>query len=245
MDRCGLKDPKNARMIIEADLDSLNLMQVSFRGKAAGGRGNYEVVNLFEKRGIKNGIIYADLTPTFRELLNDCPVMFLPSIIWKLNPKKSGYYILRKICEQLRMNKVKPVSNGGKIKEIEHDSITLNVKTLLKHAPTIATRKETQEKLRCNMGRYVIEPLTAELDSLSDVIKWEWAKPTVNGKPGGPVTEADFKNFDTFEALNVKITPIDYPDLEALKENKKKFDEKKQREVRRRDKAAADNAASR
>jgi len=81
MDKRGLKDEKEARRQVNADLETLRNIKLTFTDKKAG----YVDTYLFGgEKGIKNSVIYFSLSRTFYAILKGYPIMPMPDALYKL-----------------------------------------------------------------------------------------------------------------------------------------------------------------
>jgi hypothetical protein len=218
--RC-LKDGKEARKQVNADLETLFNAKISFKEKRGKGKTeNYLDMRLIDSKGIQKGIIYASFGSTFYELLKGYPVMPYPTKILSINSKRNpgSYYLYRKIAEYKNMN-------VGKV----NDGDIISVKTLLDSNPNILTYEEVANSNR-NFTDRIIQPFERDMDNLKDSFKWEYCK-----SKGEPLSDQEATNmkYDDFVNLNVKITWLAYPDqserLKKKEQETKKKTKKKQK----------------
>ena len=219
MEKCGLKDRKEARKQAKEDLETLFDARISYKEKdRAGQPGGFADVRICEAKGIsRDGIISFKFSDTlYQTLLKSC-IMPYPQQLWRLNSKRNpnSYYFLRKIAEHKNMN-------VGKASE---DIIA--VKTLLTASPAMPTHRSVAAKDR-HFSRSIIEPFERDMNALEDTLVWEYCH-----SKGAPLTDEELQNFnyELFKTLLLKITWKQYPDQTARLERK---------EQRKAERAAAD-----
>lgn len=219
MEKCGLKDRKEARKQAEEDLETLFDARISYKEKnRAGQPGGFADARICEAKGIsRDGIISFKFSDTlYQTLLRSCTMPY-PQQLWRLNSKRNpnSYYFLRKIAEQKNMN-------VGKASE---DIIA--VKTLLAASPAMPTHRSVAAKDR-HFSRSIIEPFERDMNALEDTLVWEYCH-----SKGAPLTDEELQNFnyELFKTLLLKITWKQYPDQTARLERA---------EQRKAERAAAD-----
>ena len=208
MEKCGLKDRKEARKRAKEDLETLFDARISYKEKdRAGQPGGFADVRICEAKGIsRDGIISFKFSDTlYQTLLRSC-IMPYPQQLWRLNSKRNpnSYYFLRKIAEHKNMN-------VGKASE---DIIA--VKTLLAASPAMPTYRSVAAKDR-HFSRSIIEPFERDMNALEDTLVWEYCH-----SKGAPLTDEELQNFnyELFKTLLLKITWKQYPDQTARLERK-------------------------
>ena len=222
MERRGLKDRKEARKQITADLEVLLKSSLSWEEKRKGGSIPYAGVNITDSwiwaDAKKTAIVYT-FGQTFYNVLLGYPVMPYPAQLQTLNSKRNpnSYYLLRRIAEHKNMN-------VGKANED-----TIAVKTLLAVAPFIPSIEEVMAGNR-NIADRIITPFERDMDALSDTLGWSYCHSN-----GEPLTDAELQGFsyDFFISLMVKTDWKSYPDQTARLERKAERQEQAQQKKKR------------
>lgn len=190
----GLTDRRGAREQVAEDLDILFNAKISYRER---GGGFYDMRIISGKGAIKSGIITINFGDEFYRVLKGYVVMPYPKQLWRINSHKNpnSYYFLRQLAEHKNMNAGKRNEN------------IIAVKTLLKAAPLMPTKKEVAETDRA-FTRRIIKPFERDMNALSETLTWQYCK-----KGGEPLTDAEAASldYDSFVLLNVKTTWHDYP----------------------------------
>ena len=208
MKRRGLKDRKEARKQLTADLGVLLKTSLSWEEKRGKSSIPFAGVNVTDswiwadKR--KSSIAYT-FGQTFFNVLLGYPVMPYPAQLQTLNGKKNpySYCLLRKITEHKNMNIGKKNEN------------LITVKILL----TTASFPSYDEIMRTDraLARRIIEPFERDMDALEDTLSWNYCH-SLNE----PLTSAELATMDyaTFEGLLIFTSWKDYPDQTARLERK-------------------------
>lgn len=208
MERCALKDRKEARKQAIADLETLRVAAITFKEKRRGKEaGSYYKMNISGGAGMsRNGIMTFSFSADFFGIMRNYPPMAYPKLIWRLNSKRNpnSYYLLRKIAEHKNMN------IGKKNEDI------ISVKTLLAAAPFIPSYSTVTKSDR-HYDTRIIAPFERDMDALNEAIQWEYCH-----KNNEPLTddEASAIDYTTFSTLNVHVTWAEYPDQSARLEKK-------------------------
>ena len=197
----GLKDKKETRKQVKADLETLRSSAVSIKEKKGKGKKKEDLsfmdVNIAEAVGIVRGNIVLTLSPSIYNVFKQCPLMPLPPECQKINSKKNpnSYNLLRKIAEQKNMNIGKPNEN------------IISVATLLKCCPAIPSYDKVMATDRHITDR-IIDPFCRDMDALK-TIQWEFCDTN-----NVPLTDRDIVNFtyEVFIKCNVHIIWNEYPD---------------------------------
>lgn len=149
-----------------------------------------------------NGLIKWSFSIRFLPTLYIMAPLDYPKEILKQNPKTSGYYLLRYVAENYRINGNRDIS----------------VKTLLEIAPTIPKIEEVKKK-RMSATQKIIKPFFTTLDNINslyyDFISAE----------GKTIPVEDVTKYDVFESGKIRIDYNDYPEheeREKAKQNRKK-----------------------
>lgn len=220
MEMRGLKDKKEARKQVKADLETLYQASIDTVQKIKGKNENFRDTRIISDKGIENGIIKATFAPKFMEILKASQTMYYPPFLQKIKPQKNpaSYYIGRKIAEHKNMHYFKESAD------------IIGVKTLLKEAPTIPSYEEVKNSDRA-FNRRIISKLENALDAIvstegSDISGWEYCH-----SKGAPLTKEELdegftENYDTFSKLYIKIHWRYYPERQQ-KEIERKPSKKK------------------
>ena len=187
----GLKNKKEARKQINADLETLFNCRVSFSDTTSGKYKNYLDIHILDSKGIKNSIITATLGSSFYMLIKNYPLMLMPLNIFALDLKTNphSYYISRKLSEHLRMNLNKPSEN------------IISVRALVESCPLLPTYDEVSQAGR-QVNQRIIQPFIRDLTELEDYFKWEFCN--AKGKPLTP-EQIELSDYDTFINLYIQF----------------------------------------
>lgn len=231
MDKRGLKDEKEARRQVNADLETLRNIKLTFTDK----KGGYVDTYLFGgEKGIKNSVIYFSLSRTFYAILKGYPIMPMPDALYKIDSRyyRHAYSMGRALLTHKRMN----VGKGNENR--------IAVKTLLTACPLLP-KYESLDKSRGEISRKIIEPFQQSLNHLEDlgVLNWGYCH-----SGGDPMTAEEEKQaergmpYDLFSELLIQFDMKDYPDQAKLlggRARRKKQSEKAERKTRSPRKPAA------
>lgn len=209
MKRRGLKDRKEARKQLAADLDVLLKTSLTWEEKRGKSSIPYAGVNITDSwiwaDGKKTTIAYT-FGQTFYNVLMGYPVMPYPAQLQTINSKKNpnSYYLLRKIAEHKNMN-------IGKINEN-----LIAVKSLLFAAPYIPTYEEVMNADR-HLDQRIIRPFERDMDALGDTLSWRYCHSLDE-----PLTddEASTMSYSLFKDLLIFTEWSSYPDQTARLERK-------------------------
>ena len=207
---CGWSDKKEARKQVNADLEALFSLKVSFKGKSKREQ-DFMDIRICDAKGIKNGIINFSYSQPFYNILMGYPVMPYPPQLWRLNARTNpnSFFLLRKISEHKNMNIGKP----------NEDIIA--VSTLLKVAKHLPTYDEVMTSDNRGTDRRIIQPFERDLNALSDTLSWEYCH-----SHGVPLTDEELQSFDykLFSSIYIHTIWNIYPDqtkrLEKMAEEK-------------------------
>lgn len=206
MERRGLKDRKEAKNQVKADLEVLRQASITGEEKRGKNTSSYSFVNIADSGEIRrNGDIVFTFGNTFYQMLLGYPVMPYPAQLQTLNNKRNpnSYYLLRKIAEHKNMN----------IGKANEDIIA--VKTLLSVAPFIPSYEEVMRADK-HLDQRIIKPFERDMDALTDTLNWEYCHHN-----GQPLADAELPvNYDLFKELLVKLSWKSYPDQTARLERK-------------------------
>ena len=205
MKRRGLRNRKEARKQITADLEVLLKTSLSWEEKRKGKKAiPYAGVNVTDSwtwaDAKKTAIVYT-FGQTFYSVLLGYPVMPYPAQLQTLNSKRNpnSYYLLRKIAEHKNMN------IGKKNEDI------IAVKTLLSSAPFIPSHEDVMRGDRA-VNRKIVEPFERDMDALEDTLIWNYCH--TNGAEI-PAKELQKLSYDLFISLMVHVSWKSYPDQTA------------------------------
>jgi len=208
MKRRGLKDRKEARKQLTADLNVLLKTSLSWeekRGKSSIPFAGVNVTDSWIWADKKKTSVAYTFGQTFFKVLLGYPVMPYPAQLQTLNAKRNpnSYYVLRKITEHKNMNIGKKNEN------------LIAVKTLLAAAlfPSYDEVMRTDRAL----ARRIIEPFERDMDALEATLSWNYCH-----RLNEPLTDAELATMDyaTFEGLLIFTNWKDYPDQTARLERK-------------------------
>lgn len=208
MDKCGLKNRKEARKQVNDDLETLRVAAMSYKDKRKRGERSFLSLNITEMVGLsRSGIITFKFTEGFYNLLRGYAVMPFPTQLLRLDSKRNpnSYYLLRKIAEHKNMN-------AGKRNED-----TISVKTLLEVAPFLPSYDDVMKGNR-NLTARIIEPFERDMDALNETLQWNYCHSN-----NVPLSDAELTamTYDLFKTLMVHTTWLDYPDQTARLEKKR------------------------
>lgn len=216
MQRRGLKDRKEARKQLTADLDVLLKTSLTWEEKRGKSTIPYAGVNITDSwswTDSKKHTIAYTFGQTFYNVLLSYPVMSYPAQLQTFNNRRNpnSYYFLRKITEHKNMNV------GKKNEDI------IAVKTLLEASPFIPSYKEVMEGNR-NLTDRIINPFERDMDNLAPTLNWEYCHSL-----GGPLKDKELEtmSYELFETLLIKTTWGAYPDQTARLERKAERQEEK------------------
>ena len=209
MERRGLKDRKEARKQLTADLNVLLKTSLTWEEKRGKSSIPYAGVNITDSwiwaDGKKTAVAFT-FGKTFYSVLMGYTVMAYPPQLQRLNAKRNpnSYYLGRKIAELKNMNIDKPNND------------IISVKTLLSVCPYIPPYDEVMKADRHTEQR-IIAPFERDMDALNDTLSWEYCQ-----SRGAPLTDEERENmkYETFIGLNIKVTWNSYPDQTARLERK-------------------------
>ena len=201
MKRRGLKDRKEARKQLTADLDVLLKTSLTWEEKRGKSSIPYAGVNITDSwiwvDGKKTAVAFT-FGQTFYSVLMGYPVMAYPAQLQTLNAKRNpnSYYLLRKIAEHKNMN------IGKKNEDI------IAVKTLLDCAPFIPSYEEVMRGNR-NIQDRIIEPFERDMDALDDTLTWHYCHSLDQ-----PLTDEELASltYDVFKGLLIRTSWRNYPD---------------------------------
>jgi hypothetical protein len=193
MELRGLKDEKEARKQIKADMEVLKAVKFEYKGTGKG-RGDWLSLSLYGGRaGIYRGVIEFRFTPEFYASIPENQFMFIPKEYFSTRDKYNPHtaYFIRRIAEHKRMNLGKPNEN------------IIGVETLVNASPTFPK----YEDVNYRFTQFILEPFERDMDAITS-IKWHYAgeQPT---------------NYNEFITSSVVITWVDYPDVAKLTQRKK------------------------
>ena len=222
MDRRGLKDRKEAKNQVKADLEILRQASITGEEKQGKHTNAYSFVNIADSGEIrKNGDIVFTFGHTFHNMLLGYPVMPYPAQLQTINNRRNpnSYYLLRRITEHKNMN-------VGKANED-----IISIKTLLAAAPYLPTYEDVMATDRA-VNRKIIEPFERDMDILQETLSWHYCHSN-----GAELTEEELEhmNYDSFSKLLVKTEWKSYPDqTERLKRKAERIEANKDKPKKKR-----------
>ncbi len=218
MELCGLKNLRETRKQVRADLWTIRRTSLTFTDKTSGEDRNYYNVSLAQAHGIVNSVIVLTLGDVFYELLRHYPTMPLHRLIFRLNPRLRPHArpLFRKIQEHKRINAGSPNEDR------------LSVIALLEVCPELPTYERVMEGNR-NLYEAIIKPFEENLNELEEALTWEYYH-----RDGTPLTEDEKNNFnyELFTDLIIAFTWKEYPDQSALIEAREKIKPSKEQKKR-------------
>ena len=110
MEKRGLKDRKEAKNQVKADLEVLRQASITGEEKRGGNTSSYSFVNLADSGEVRrNGDIVFTFGNSFFSMLKNYPVMPYPVLLQRVNNKRNphSYYLGKKIAEHKNMNIIK------------------------------------------------------------------------------------------------------------------------------------------
>lgn len=217
----GLKDKKEARKQVKADLETLYNASLSFKETVVekGKKVERDFVDfrIIESKGIMKGYIVATFASNFyKHIKQNYFVMPYPSQLQRLSGKynPNSYYFLRKITELKNMNIGTPSED------------IIAVKTLLESSPQLPTYEQVMKTDRA-LARRIIEPFERDMEALEPTISWEYCQ-----SKGLPLEEGSkaVTDYTYFESLYIKVKWLEYPNEEERRaEGRAKYEEKKKK----------------
>lgn len=226
MKRRALKDRKEARKQIVADLNLLLQTNITWKEKRRDiPEGGMNMVGDWEWNDKKKTTIKFTFAQKFYSILLGYPVMEYPNQLQRLNGKKNpnSYYLLRKIAE------LKNINAGH-----ENGEDIISVKTLLENAPFIPSYDEVMSGNR-NLVDRIIKPFERDMNALSDTLTWYYCYS--KGVTDDKIEETPYYN--DFITYYVKIIWRDYPDQTERLERKAQQIEENAKKKEKRDLAKA------
>jgi hypothetical protein len=157
-----LKDKKEARKQVKADLKVLKTVCIKFKEKRKGVSGEYLNINLYGgTEGIVNGVIIFKSNTDFFDCLNSYNIAPLSKEILKLNQKynPNSFYFLERISSHRNMNEGKTNQN------------IIGVKTLLESTPLIPKYEGIKDQGRINQR--IIDPFDRDMEAIPGLL-WHY-----------------------------------------------------------------------
>ena len=206
MELRGLKNEKEARKQIKADMEVLKSVKFEYKGRGKG-RGDWLSLSLYGGRaGIYKGVIEFRFTPEFYASIPKNQFMFIPKEYFSTHDKYNPHtaYFIRRIAEHKRMNL-------GKLNEN-----IIGVETLVNSSPTFPKYDETKGY---HFSQLILRPFERDMNAIKS-IKWHYAgeQPT---------------NYNEFITSNVVITWVDYPEDEVKKLTQQKKNSVKEKKTQK------------
>ena len=235
MELCGLRDEKETRKQVNAALEALYDISLSYDdSKNKNKSRNYGDMRICDIKGIKNGVIYLHFTQAYTVMLTECPVMPYPIAILQASvgrEHRNSYFIARKMAEHKNMNIGKRNEN------------IISVRALLEAAPYLPTEKEVRSSDR-HFDRRIITPFLEDLEKACNSlgIGSEGYELHYEGGAEIPDDELVNLNYETFINAYVRFDEMpDYPDqtkrleAKAARERKEKETPKKKRKSKKKE----------
>lgn len=216
MKLCGLKDKKESRKQVNAALDVLYDISISYDDSKNKNRSrNYRDMRLVDDKGIERGIIRIRFAGGFAEELEKMPLMPYPLEILKLSQgreHRNSFYIASWLCVLKNMN-------AGK-----NNEYVISVKSLLNHCPFLPTEEEVRSSEFRSLKERIINPFISDFEEALKILGigedgYEWHYEGGREIPFDKLTELDYETFiDAYICIDEWL---DYPELSVL-ENKEK-----------------------
>lgn len=214
----GLKDRKEARNQVKADLELLQQANIKAEQRKRGNTVYYEFINIADSGKIDNGFITFTFGTSFYNMLLSYPVMPYPAKLLQINGKRNpnSSPFGRKIAEHKNMNVGKANEN------------IIAVKTLLE-VGNLPTKEEVMRTDK-HLDQRIIKPFERDLDALSDIFKWHYCHTN-----GSPLSDNELPpNYETFKDLLIFIEWNEYPDqTERLKRKRERIEQGKKKKTKK------------
>lgn len=236
MEDLGLKDVKTARSNIKKDLEALYNVSCEAHKTNYKGEKDYIKFRILDMQGIKNGVIYVNLSDAIYSHLRSCELMPYPKELLKIesNSQKNPYafYLGDKVTELMKLNQYDRATGEQK------PYFITTVKTLLEVCiDNGMTRYEDIQAGSRHVDKLIITPFERDLDTASmNIFDWEYCnekgtplrpEQTEDSTPAGKYKAQTYKEF---ESLHIKITPKgNYPVADF---NKKKLTKKTKKQAK-------------
>ncbi len=207
MNMCNLRNLKEIRKQVNAELKTLTNMRVTF-SKSSNREQSFDGIRICESAEIKNNHIIFTFSQEFYRIMKSMPVMPYPMRLFNINNKRNpnSYYFLKKLAEHKKMNYFKKNAD------------TISVRTLLECTPELPSYEEVISGDRA-IARRIIEPFERDLSELDDIFSWEYCH--TNGEVLSD-DEIDNFNYHVFCRLMIKIRWYDYPEIQRKSTAKRK-----------------------
>jgi len=198
MSMCGLRDKKEARRQVKADLNTLLHLSLSF-SSSYDWDSDFMNVMLCSAAGIVKGVIVMEFSRPIYETLKRYGFMPYPRQLWALNPQynPNSYYFLRKISEHKHMNL-------GKSNED-----IISVRTLLAASPLLPKYGEISKTGQ--VDQRIIQPFQRDMTALSNTLEWSYY--TDDGEPFNQSDDSPL-TYAVFAELMLHIDWLNYPALD-------------------------------
>ncbi len=198
MEKCNLKNKKELRKQVLADIETLKYLKMYFEKSIRGEGQSYSYFNIYGNFAtIKNGIILFKFHDDFFVKLKQYPIMPYPEELYRINPKRNphSYFLGRKIVEHKNMNRGKANEN------------IISVETLLKNCPLLPVYKDL-DKSKGKIRERIMNPFERDMDKLNDIFTWEYCH-----RYGNKLSDEELINFNyaIFCKCLVQIFWRDYP----------------------------------
>ncbi len=197
----NLRNKKEARKQIKADLEAISNLTMKFREKKNKKYGDWLDIEISGgTKGIKNNIIFFRFNQECYNHLKLYSAVSFPKEMLSFDVRKNphSYYLLRRITQHKHMN------INGKNADI------IRVKTLLKECPHLPTYEEVMEKSK-KVTQLIINPFERDMANI-DCFNWHYCD--INGT--SLKQEEPYKDYQEFANCLILITWKDYPNTKQL-----------------------------
>lgn len=192
---CGLKDKKEARAQVKADLDALLHLTVSYSSSNDWDSDYFDVM-ISAAAGIVRGVITFEMSNIFFNTVKRYSYMAYPRQLWTLSPhhNPNSFYFLRKITEHKNMNR-------GKSNED-----IISVRTLLASTPLLPKYEDIQKSGQ--VEQRIIRPFERDMNEIAETLEWSYYHDT-----GTALTPEEYStmNYSLFSSLMLHIKWCTYP----------------------------------
>lgn len=226
MELTGLKNEKEARKNIKADLETLHNITCEARKHNRTNKSDYIRFETIAERGIQNSIIFANLTDSVYAHLMTCPLMPYPKSLLSIDNKNPyAFYLGDKIAELMKYNQYNKTTR--KVRPY----FIVSVKTLLDIC--MKNGMPSYEDIKAGsrqIDKRIITPFERDLEACSiNIFDWEYCNekgvPLREEQTAYTTPKGKYKalSYEEFIDLYLKITPnSNYPRGEYIKKSHKK-----------------------
>lgn len=199
----GIKDEKEARKQVNADLDALFSAKATFEEKIKGAWKNFIDMRIISSKGIQNGIIHVTFATDFFDIVKAYPVMWIPVLTLMVDDKRNPntLALIDRICAHRFMNGGKPNENIIPVKAL----------FAVGQFPSLEDIKKTGQ----HVSQQIITPFERDMDAISEITGFGWYLCHADGTP---LTEDELQDLSsTIEKFYVSFSLTDYPAEEQQK----------------------------